>query len=488
MKIKGVQAVNKKKIVVMIAVLIVLAAAGSAIGISISNQKNAERQAKIEHDQDSFNQALLQMSRDTIDELNTHRIYPGVYFMNVDLGGLTKEEAKRKIINEANEQIFSKELVLKRGDDEWIFTYEELGMWMDTQALVEEAFAIGRSGNLRQRKQMIQEVKENKVVLEAKTRLDDSTLQRVMEQLAEEAWQDPEDATISLEGKTFTVTDDKPGAELDIPGTKKKVIAALKAENSSKEISLKMNKVEAERTAKELSTIRDVIGTYTTAYSTGNSGREENLKIGSGKVNGTVLMPGETFYFNPTVGPITAEQGYKEAAVIIDGEYGTDLGGGLCQVSSTLYNAVIRAELGVDFRDCHAFPSSYVPMGLDATVAEGYIDFIFTNTTDHPVYLSMWCNGGELGATIYGTETRDLSRKISFDYTIKETIPKPEPEIEEDKSLAPGSRVVVSQGQVGYEVEVYKTVTENGVSQTEWFSSSSYIATPDKIKVGPDKN
>ncbi len=446
-----------------------------------------QRTSSGEMRQELMYQNLWKLGKEMEQELNVNTIYPGVKVMGIDLSGMTQQEEEAALEEALDGELHGNKVTLQYGDKKWTYTFEELGAAADAKTMAEQAYAIGRSGDLRQRRQVIEKLKNQAEDMSLSVVLDETKLTAILDTVAKEVEVQPVDAVIQANGSEFSVTAEKKGLILNRQKTMEELQKALSHGENNQTVTPVMDEVLPEKTSEKLSSIHDRIGTYSTYYSTSNYGREQNLITGASKVNGTILMPDEVLSFNNTVAPITVENGYHEASVIVGDEYVPGLGGGLCQVSTTLYNAVIRAELEIVERDCHSFPSDYVPMGLDATVAQGYIDFKFKNTSGHPIYIVMWCGGGEIGASIYGTEIHDPSRSVSFDYVVTRVIDKPKEEVKEDATLAPGQRVLYVEGHTGYEVDVYKTVTENGTTQTEWFNSSSYMATPDKVKVGPAK-
>lgn len=455
----------------------VLALTGCAEDHQVQEQKDLNTTMQLWHE----------LSKEAQEALNTDTIYPGVTVMGVDLGGKTKAEAKDLIIDQINGEILDHRVTLKHADQKWTYTFAELGVSADAGEIVDRAFEIGRSGDVRQRIELIQSLQQQSQEMQLDTAFDEDKLTSVLEGLKEEIGTEPVDASITrLDGK-FVITPEVNGVELDVEKTKADIQQVLQSAEDGKEIQLLVKEAKPEITEEVLSSIQDLIGSGVTYYSTYNADREQNLIVGASKLNGMLVMPGEEVSFNTMVAPITAENGYKAANVIRGDEYVLDLGGGLCQVSTTLYTAVIWAELEVLERDCHAFPSDYVTMGLDAAVAQGYIDFRFKNDSGYPIYIVMWCGGGEIGAEIYGREIHDPSREISFDYVITSVIEKPKAKEVEDPNLKPGERVVEEEGHTGYTVDTYKTVTENGKSTTEWFSNSYYIPSADKVKVGPKK-
>ena len=479
---------KKKKLAAMIGAGIVGVAAvtGGIIWGVNHNLQNKQKQQAAE-DQNRIWEHWLELGQKLEEEVNTDVIYPGVTVLGTDLGGKTVDEAVNLIEDAMQNLMQETQVTLQYGDQAWKFSLAELEVSSDAKKAAERAFQVGRSGDLRQRKIRMTQLDADPETIEVETIFNESMLSKAVEEVASKLEQEPVDAVIQASGNTFQVTPEKKGLTLNQKDTVNSIKKDVTIDGGNKTIQLSVEEVLPEKTAEILSTIQDRIGSYSTYYSTSNYGREQNLIVGASKLNGLVVMPDEVVSFNSMVAPITVENGYHEANVIVGDEYVPGLGGGLCQVSTTLYNAVIRAELEVYARDCHAFPADYVPLGMDAAVAQGYLDFQFKNTSGHPIYISMWAGGGEIGAAIYGTEIHDPSRSISFDYVITAEIPKLQEQVKVDPALQPGQRVVDVAGHIGYEVDVYKTVTEKGSSYTEWFSSSSYMASADKVRVGPEK-
>ena len=210
----------------------------------------------------------------------------------------------------------------------------------------------------------------------------------------------------------------------------------------------------------------DLLGAYSTTYSTRNTNRSTNIRLASEKVNGTVIMPGEVFSYNTTVGKRTAAAGFKSAAVYVGGEVTTGIGGGICQVSSTLYNAVLLANLEIVERHNHGFNPGYVPASRDATVSWGGPDFKFKNDRTYPVKIICSGTGGTINFKIFGLlEENECEVEIQSyitKYISYRTINK------EDSSLAKGQTKVLQSGSNGCKSVAYRILKQNGevVSKT----------------------
>lgn len=204
----------------------------------------------------------------------------------------------------------------------------------------------------------------------------------------------------------------------------------------------------------------DLLGNYSTTYSTRNINRSTNIRLASSKINGIVIMPGETFSYNKTVGKRTSAAGFKLAAVYSGGEVTTGIGGGICQVSSTLYNAVLYANLEIVERYNHGFNTGYVPAGRDATVSWGGPDFVFKNNRDYPVRVVCSGTGGTISCKIFGLKSENeydveiqsyVTQSIGF-----KTITKNDP------SLPVGTTKVIESGSNGCRSVAYRILKQNG--------------------------
>ncbi len=265
-------------------------------------------------------------------------------------------------------------------------------------------------------------------------------------------------ATHSISNMRITYTESENGIDFDIAKAEKIISDNLK---NSHEYFIPLTITEPEMTTEELdkSLFGDCLGTYTTRYNAGEVGRTKNVTLAARAINNIVLENGQVFSYNGIVGERSTARGYAGAKVYANGEVVEGLGGGICQVSSTLYNAVLYADLQIVSRTCHSLPVAYVPLGRDATVAYGSIDFKFKNQYDSPVKVSSSVGGGVLTVSIYGKKTSDKKVEISTQHissTPFTTIEQP------DESIAEGKTKVKQTGSNGAVVNTYKKVTENG--------------------------
>ncbi len=226
------------------------------------------------------------------------------------------------------------------------------------------------------------------------------------------------------------------------------------------------------------------LGKYTTDFSSSSANRAYNVSLAAESINNKILMPGEEFSYNNTIGNPNAERGYKIAGIYENGKTSEGVGGGICQVSSTLYSAVLYADLEIVERHNHSLTVAYVPNGQDATVSYGIIDFRFKNNTDYPVKVSSVSANRKLTISIIGTEYEpERTVKISHSQ-ISSTPPVDTEKI--DETLPVGTRKVTTKGKTGYVVDTFKTIYENGVQvSSKKITRSSYRMVPNEVLVGP---
>ena len=290
-----------------------------------------------------------------------------------------------------------------------------------------------------------------------------------VEKIHEEIYKEPKDAYYNEE--PFEIYPEVEGIDFNIDEAKE----LLNQEQEEYVIKLIITKPKV--TIEDLSEIafKDVLGTFSTRYDASNTDRTTNLKLAAGKINGTVLGAGEEFSYNKVVGERTIAAGYKEAKVYSNGEVVDGLGGGICQISSTLYNAVVLANLDVTQRRNHQFVTSYLPAGRDATVVYGSQDFKFKNTRKYPIKVEASVANGIAKITIYGIK-ENPDYEISFQTNTISTIPF-STIYQDDASLAAGQEKVKQKGSNGIVTETYKIVKSNGsVVEKKLLSKDVYNA------------
>ena len=280
---------------------------------------------------------------------------------------------------------------------------------------------------------------------------------------------------------TQSITPEQLGADFDVAAAQALLDQAQPGETVTVPASIETPTVTAERLKAVL--FRDVLGSCTTTVK-GSAARKNNVRLSSAAINGYVLNSGETFSYNGVVGKRTTAKGYQAAPAYVKGETVDEVGGGVCQPSSTLYLASLRADMKITERYAHRYVPSYIPAGMDATVSWGGPDYKFTNNTDYPVKIVTSYTGGQLTIKLLGTNVNGTSVKITNKHLA--TIPYEEI-IEEDPTMAPGTEKVKTTPYTGHKYETYRNrYDKNGKLISSAFEASSNYKSRNRVIVkGP---
>ena len=461
---------GKKQTIIGIVIVVVIALAIATAVIAARNYRQNEEYERV---------------------LNVDVIYNNIYVDNVLIGGLTKEEAKQKLMLDLEAPFEKQTVTIRVDEDDYEFTYGQFGIKYDIDSAVEEAYNLARTGSLKERYDEFTDIQLSGKFLTASHNFDDeSVVQNVKAQL--ETIKDKvykaaiEPKVVRKDGK-FVTTDGVLGRELDIDATTEQIIDVLS--RKTEEVIIPRTKVlQPSHKTEELSAINDVLGTYYTKYSGGGSGRITNMKVAASKINGTVLFPGEVFSTNACFGEMTAANGYKPAPTIVSGKLVDDLGGGVCQVSSTLYNAILYAELDVVERQNHSLKVGYLDYGFDATLAGDYIDLKFKNSSNYPIYLESYLTSNQVIVYIYGKEERSSGRTLEFKNQHISTVDAPEDKVVYSDELPDGEKKYTVKALKGYKYKLYKYVYENGnLLEKVEVNNSYYKPRAAEVTVGTKK-
>lgn len=419
------------------------------------------------------------------------RVAEGVYIGNTYVGGMTAAEA-RAAIEEYIAGAETSEITLSAGQKSIQVDASELGIHFTDMNVVQEAIDVGRSGNIIKRYKDKKDLEQGDRVIPMPLEVDHSAIQALLEEKAEELNQEVVNNGLVRENDEFRIVDGANGIEINITDSIAAVESYISTEwnGSDAEIELAAKIVEPRGTKEELAKVQDLLGGYTTNYKDSNANRCENISIAASKIDGTVLYPGEELSVAETIGPLTGANGYKLAGAYENGQVVESYGGGVCQVSTTLYNAVILAELEITERFNHSMVVSYVPQSQDAAIAGDYKDLKFVNNQESPIYIEGYTVGKNVYFNVYGEETRPSNRKITYQ---SEVVSQQDPGIQFVATGDPVGYIAVAQGKhTGYVSRLWKIVTVDGVEESrEVFNKSTYKASPKIVKVGtasPDPN
>lgn len=260
---------------------------------------------------------------------------------------------------------------------------------------------------------------------------------------------------------SFTFAGEQTGIAINEEQLKSDIQSALSAKQFDKVITVSASEVQPEYSTAAAKQKYKTIGTYTT-NTTSNSKRNTNIRLAAAALNGTIVGPGQEVSFNDTVGQRTEAKGYQGAAAYNNGEVVQEIGGGVCQVSTTLYNAALKAGMKISMRRSHTFEPSYVTPGMDATVSWGGPDFRFINTSSSAIGIKASYSNQTVTVSIYGVPVLEDGVTYSLEATKTETFDLPEPQYEEDQTLQPGQEVVKSKGTQGSRWQVKLVVKKDG--------------------------
>ncbi|MBO5955564.1 MAG: VanW family protein, partial [Clostridia bacterium] len=287
------------------------------------------------------------------------------------------------------------------------------------------------------------------------------------------------DAEYTIEDGEIVIIPEKPCITVD----KNEIKKALDSDKKTYSLSVQVEYPEKTAEILEELLFRDVLGSYSSGFASSSAARASNVILTAQRVNGVVLMPGDVFSYDGTVGRRTAANGYKEAGVYIGNKVESGIGGGICQTSSTLYSAALYANLEIVQRTSHSLPVAYVPAGMDATIAEGYIDLKLKNNTDYPVKLVALVNGRTLTCKILGVKTEGQTVEV---VNYKTADFEPQVEIIENENIPKGYKKTVAKGAPGYSYGSKRIVKMNGETvKEEKLTNSVYRASNTEIEVNP---
>ena len=354
-------------------------------------------------------------------------------------------------------------------EDELIITRGKEGVVINTETLLTEV------------KEMINDIHETENVIEIP--VETKTPQEIdIDKIHSEIYQEAKDAYYTKE--PFTVYPEVEGIDFDVEKAKEIIAAEVKDEYV---IELIITKPAITIEAIGTEAFPDRLSTFSTRYDASDKDRTTNLIIACQKLNGKVIMPGETFSYNATLGPRTYAAGYKNGKVYENGQVVDGIGGGICQISSTLYNAALMSDMEIVERRNHQFVTSYVSEGRDATVVYGITDFKFKNTRTYPIRLVASAKGGVATVSVFGIKEADREYTYSFRTDKISTIPYTTKYVE-DSSLATGQEVVTQKGANGLVCKTYMTKMLNGkVVSTTLLSTDTYSAMQRIVKRGVSK-
>lgn len=415
-----------------------------------------------------------------------NKIYPEINVYGINIGGLDKNEAIALLEEELPNAIMDKKLKVVVGDKSLELSYGDLNPSYNVEQIVDEALVYGKDKSLFAKNSLVKGKKS--IELDSEITYDEEALIAFEDKVLKEVDIEPKNASIDISSGNISIIPEESGKTIDKDELHNKLIESINGDlGQDVELTFELKEKEADIKSDDLEKITGKISDYSSNYANTGDGRVKNMEIAAGIINGTIVMPGEEFSYNALIGDTTPDKGYEKANTYVGNKVVPDYGGGICQVSTTLYRAVMRANIRSTERTNHSLTVSYSEPGLDATVANPYLDYKFVNTYDFPIYIQGYVSGGVVNFTIYGNveamgnKTYDLVNEILEKYD-------PKVKYEEDSSMAAGTEKVESYGMPGYKASSYQVTYENGVEvNREFIATDIYMTTDTVIKKGTMK-
>ena len=427
--------------------------------------------------------------RERVKAVMGDTIARGVTVDQVDVGGMTRDQAAAALQSGEAPGSIPLGITLQVDGKVWVITEEELPLERNVQSVLDTAWSIGRQGSpatiasqmtpFEYRYRHLYHTAGNPIALTTSVDYDPRRVRELVGLVADYVNRDPVDAQVAsfdYINRRFSFTEDMAGARLDSEELYRRIMEALDQHRYGATIYMALTPITPRVTKAELINSFTRISSYTT-QTTSDANRNTNVQLAAQAVMGATVMPGETFSFNETTGERTPEKGYMPAAAIADGATVEDVGGGVCQVSSTLFNAAAMADMTIVERWPHTWPSNYVEKGRDATVNWPNLDFRFRNDRSAPVFIVAWYQDRQCTVEIYGAS---LGEGVSIDLITRlaaVTDPPPEPAYEFNPDLPYGTTEEKKKARTGYDVETYRVYMQNGQeTRREVLCVSSYPA------------
>lgn len=341
----------------------------------------------------------------------TDTIAKNIFIENTNVSNLTKEEA----IKYVNENVSPSDIELKYNGETNIISPQDIELKYNISEVVDEAYNYTKTDSYFENLKRFFELNKNSKNLELKSLYNETKLSEKIQSISELINVEMENAKVFISNSgNISVSNATIGKELDITATKESIYDAIKAKDYSP-IDLKVDTKEPKVSNEAANSVNALLGQFSTKFSTNDSNRVTNVVLSAKSTSDVLLMPGEEFSYNTLTGTRTKSNGYKDAPVIVNGKLEQDVGGGVCQVSSTLFNSVLYSGLDVTSRRNHSLKSSYVSIGRDAMVSDGGSDFRFKNPYSHPVYIKNIVSNGVITSRIYGNAADKKNITIKVD-------------------------------------------------------------------------
>ena len=343
------------------------------------------------------------------EPLEVNRFYENTKINGINVSNMTKSQAKNIIVADLLTSKDNVEIELKYGDKSWVLSGSDFEVGDDVESQINQVMMNGRTNNSWINRKIAKQIKKDglNINISYKNILGgfDDSVEEIIQEIEREAKNpvlefNPENSEpfkVIHGQEGITVLRDKLFTEIDEKFTDNKKIS----------IEIPTIKVTPEIKEEDLLKNTKLRSKFSTSYAKSSSDRKHNIKLAMDNFNGLVVQPEEVVSFNEKTGNRTADNGYKNAKIIVKGKYVDGAGGGVCQASTTLYNALVLADLKIIQANHHTLPSSYVPLSFDAMVSGDYSDLVFENNLNGPIFIKTYCDNDKVSVEIYGPEIKD---------------------------------------------------------------------------------
>ena len=393
------------------------------------------------------------------------KVVSGVKTRGIDLSGLNWQEGLDKL-HTLEAEIQKTKITLQFENKTYKLPVNISGVSLDKQAMMKHAMLVGHRGSLFSRWSEQRHIKNEGMEIPVKVHINNDILEKALIDITSDITISPRDATIKVNADNeIEIIPSISGLKADPVQTCMKMISILET-GQKEEINLKLVSVDPEHSTREIDAmgINTLLSAYRTEFQYDNIPRAYNIGVAASALDGILVPPDKIISFNEIVGPRSTEAGYKDAGVIFNNELVQAPGGGVCQVSTTLYNSVLLAGLEVVERTNHSLPVSYVPIGRDATVVYETVDFKFRNNTKKYIYLKTITEESSLTVKVFGNN--EYKRDVELQTWITGTM-EPETVYESDVNLKKGQITVKQEGSKGYYAEGIRVIYNKGIVEAK---------------------
>ncbi|HHX13013.1 MAG TPA: hypothetical protein GX731_09330 [Clostridiales bacterium] len=422
----------------------------------------------------------------TSAEVNDDRISNGVYIDEVNVSQMTKDDAAIAVDNFI-QSLQQKEIIITVGEKSARTSLGDMGYSYDLKDSIDQAFTIGRTGNLIKRYKEIKDIEQGNKVFPVEFTMDDAKLKEFIAKEVGAFNIEPVNASVKRKNGQFVYTDHTVGSRVNVDFTSDTIMNIILYNWDRTDINVQafMEDHMPTYTREDVEKVDSILGSFSTEYKSSAEGRAANLANGAKLINNVVIYPDETFSGYEYLTPFTPANGYYSAGAYAAGKVIDSIGGGACQVTTTLYNAVLFAELDIVERAEHSMTISYADLGRDAAIAGTYKDLKFMNSTEYPILIESYTKGRKITFTIWGHDERSDKRRIDFVTIVKSETPAPADVVTKDPTKPTTYRKVTQSAHTGYRAELYKVVYKDGVEVSRTLvNKSSYMPAPRYVTIG----